>query len=394
MSIIKPLGIQKIEILKTEKTLILNPEELVYYAVNQNETLISISKKNGINASYLQRLNGLKDDKIYPGQVLYIKRPLERPKKVNNIKNLKPFENNISSDKNKEVKLPSLMLDQNVSKEWEEYQFRETTCTFLGFTENIKINDPKLNIEIDHCLTGVTLVLDHQAFSPDGINTLPKIPRKNWTHFYTLYFNGDGRLVKGELNLYVYTTQVQNVGSGSYSNENKIISPIDMKNSKMISTHDDLFLKDIIEFENGDIFEMKNKDNQTFKKTLEAISIFNRRAGMNFIYAEIKKEKEKVAKTLAIANLIALPFDIPKIQQLQKMIGVIFYLIGLEQLAESFTEDDSKLKGPIMLSPIFYYDYEIKDSGNGYKKQIQTGFETLDSYKLWESYESIGLIKK
>ncbi|MFP3591829.1 hypothetical protein SB689_07700 [Chryseobacterium sp. SIMBA_038] len=37
----------------------------------------------------------------------------------------------------------------------------------------------------------------------------------------------------------------------------------------------------------------------------------------------------------------------------------------------------------------FFYDYEIKDFGNGYKKQVQTGFETYDSYNLWESYDDI-----
>lgn len=396
MSIVKPLRIQDVEALKSEDATksSSNSVENLYYAVNQNETFNSIARKFGLNPYHLQRLNGLKENKIYPGQVLYLKRPLEPSKKVRNLKKLKPFQDNIQLNKNKEIKLPVLLALPNQTKEWEEYQFRNTTFGLMGFTENIAITDQHLNQQIDHCLTGVTLILDHQAFSPDGVNDLPKNPKKNWTHFYTFYFNGDGRLVQGELNLYTYITQVQNVGSGPYSNENKIISPIETKKSKLISSHEDLFIKDLIEFDNGDIFEMAQDRNQVFKKMLEVVSIFNRRAGMNYIYAEIKKEKDKIAQVLAIANLISLPFEIPKLASLQKVIGVIFYLIGLEQLAESFTEKDSEFKGPVMLSPIFFYDYEIKDFGNGYNKQVQTGFEKYDPYKLWETYESIGLKKK
>lgn len=391
MSIIKPLGIQDIKALTKEdptQTPSIDFENL-YYAVNQNETLNSISRKFGINPSNLQRLNGLKENKIYPGQVLYLKRPLESPKKIKNIKNLKPIQNEVSSNKNKEIQLPILYSDSNSPKEWEEYQFRHTTFGFLGFTENIPIKNDQLNLNLNHCLTGITLILDHQAFSPDGVNTLPKIPRKNWTHFYTLYFDGDGRLVEGELNLYIYTTQVQNVGSGSYANETKIISPVDISKSKMISTHEDVFINGMLKFDNGDIFDMKKDENQIFNKTLRSISNFNRMAGMNYVYAQIKDEKDKVAKALAIAGLISLPFEIPAVASLQKVIGIIFYLIGLEQLIESFNEDAAEFKGPIMLSSAFFYDYEIKDFGNGYKKQVQTGFETYDSYNLWESYDDI-----
>lgn len=384
--LISPIYKYRIEEVKNKKN--------TYYAVNADETLDSISQKFGIPSYELKKMNGLKTNQIYPGQVLYLNKPKENTKRVLNTKNLKPIQVNDSLEKKMEIKNPIFSSNVGTSKEWEEYQYRSTTYGFLGFTESKQLEEKESKLKIDHCLTAVTLILDHQAYSPDGENTLPKIPRKNWTYFYTLYFDGDGKLVLGEKNQYIYTTQIQNVGSGPYANENKIISPIDKNQAKMISTHEDLFLNQIIKFNDGTVFDMKEVDNQVFKKVLETISIFNRRGGMNYIYSSIKEEKEKVAKVLGIANLIALPFDIPKITNLQKVVGIIFYLLGMEQLIESFNEDTEEYKGPIMLSPIFFYDYEIKDFGNGNKKQILTKFETLESSNIWESYQDIGLTKK
>lgn len=172
----------------------------VYYVVNQGENLQGIVRKFDLSINEIKKLNGLKNETVYNGQVLYLKKPKETFVRLKSTKNLKP-EYSSSNSQNRKIEAP--VIKDDTSNEWEEYQYRNTTMGFLGFTENIGIEDKELKKKIDHCLTAVTLILDHQAYSPDGVNTLPKIPRKNWTHFYTLYFNGDGSLVLGEKNLYI-----------------------------------------------------------------------------------------------------------------------------------------------------------------------------------------------
>lgn len=389
MRAIKALGAQKALGLGSS---IDNNKVPVYYAVNDGDTLQEIANTFNLYEENIKKINGLKDNTIYSGQILYLKQPEQSKKQnysqKNHFNNIQPFK--VQDSRNSSIKnsLPESLI-QNKTNEWEEYEYRETLCCYFGFTENRKLSD-----NLFHCLTAVTLILEHQAFTPDGDNILPKIPKKNWTNFYTFYFNSDGYLVLGEKNTYIYTTQVQNVGSGAYANEEKIISPIDRLSSKLVTTHNDLFEKNIIKFDDDTVFLLTEENNKPFYKVLQSVSIFNRLTGINYIYSLIKDEKDKVAKIIGIGNLISLPFEIPKIVTLQKFIGVIFYLIGLEQLIESFGEDDSEYKGPIMLSPINYYQYERKNFASGNDQQVLVSSESSNSYNIWESYQSIGLIKK
>jgi len=362
----------------------------LFYVVNDKDSLHSISEMYNLSTYDLKRINGLKDNKIYLGQVLKLKnkqiiKKFEKKNDENELK--KENQKFILSDKKfTPVNVKPMTSDEKFPYEKSEY--RDSYYMDFGFTTDIKLSDG-----LFYCLNGICWIEHHECYE----NNEQEAIKQHYVYVNTFYINKLGEVVLGKQIVLDFVTQAQKVPNGGfYAYEVKILSPgIKKTTYPYLSTgkilHDEIFKERKYKFTSGYIYDIA--DNDKSYNMLKMISIINRTTDTNAIYAAVQQKQEEVENILNIISVAAIPFEIPSkfTKYLQKGLEFLAYAIDLDG-GFGFSDKFFDTRGPIPLSPIYLKKFRKVEAKDGYGNPIG-GYEQIQSGKT-EVYDEDFLMEE
>nr|MBP7172876.1 LysM peptidoglycan-binding domain-containing protein [Cloacibacterium sp.] len=129
-----------------------NTNDYLFHAVNAGDTLSLIANIFKISTNELKKINGLKNEKIYLGQVLKLKNKetIKEFEKKNREKELKKETEKITLADEKFSPVNVNYSFEGVEFPYEKSEFRDTYYMDFGFTTDLRLSDG-----LFYCLNGI-----------------------------------------------------------------------------------------------------------------------------------------------------------------------------------------------------------------------------------------------
>lgn len=380
MSAIKRLGIQKEESLKKGNTdSHLNNNGFsgqLFHVVNLKENLLSISQKYKMSPNELKKINGLKEDKIYLGQVINLqnKNIIQNFESINNEKAFRKKANKSNSPKDLLINNIKYKSNLNIEYPFESFKFRDRYYMSFGFTTNLFLEDG-----LNYCLNAICWIEHHECYETHEQGTL----KTHFIYINIFFINKLGEIVSGKQIHLNFKTQAQKVpNAGAYAYELKLLTDIEKTVHQYLSKgkklHEEIFIEKKYKFEGGAEFNFSDKD--FAYNILKKASINNRTSDTNCIYSAVGEKKEEFENILDWISIAAIPFDVPLkfIKPLQKVLEFIAYASDLDSQTK-IIDKLFDMRGPFPLSLIYQTSYALEQFVDPYGttiggyKQIQKG---------------------
>ncbi|MDR6404842.1 MULTISPECIES: LysM peptidoglycan-binding domain-containing protein [Chryseobacterium] len=406
MSIIKPLGLSKIEALGGSSNNNKDVKNLLFHVVNPGESITKISELYNIFPSELKKYNKLTDDKTYIGQVLKInkKEIIKDAERKNNEKEIKkPIIKKSENLDNYTTEVQKFISDQNSLFAYENFKMRDRYYMDFGFTENLVMYDEDFKSDINFCMNAICWIEHHECYDTHEIDAI----KNHFIYVNVFYVNKVGKVLLGKQIHLDFKTQSQKVPQGGfYSYEKKLLTPINKNKydylSKGKNLHSEIFIEKKYKFAIGG--EIPINDNNRAYKQLMSASMRNIFGDTNHIYAAVGEKKEKLDEILDWISIAAIPVEIPLkfIKPIQGLLEIIAYASDVDsktKIIDKFFDE----RGPIPLSPIYHDYYEKPDifdgSGTpigGYKQILRSSEKYEEDFIMEEILELLqeDIIKK
>lgn len=352
----------------------LNNINHLFHVVNDKDSLHSISEMYNLSIYDLKRINGLKDDKVYLGQVLKLKNKqiIKEFEKQNRERELKKETQKINLSDKKFIPVNVKPMESDTEFPYEKSKFRDSYYMDFGFTTDIKLSDG-----LFYCLNGICWIEHHECYESKEQEAV----KQHYVYVNTFYMNKLGEIILGKQIVLDFITQAQKVPNGGfYGYEVKVLSPGIRKTiypylSTGQALHDEIFKDRKYKFASGYIYDIA--DNDKSYNILKMISIINRTTDTNAIYAAVQQKQEEVEDILNIISVAAVPFEIPSkfTKYLQKGLEFLAYAIDIDG-AFGFSDKFFDTRGPVPLSPIYLKNFEKVEAKDGYGNPIG-GYEQI-----------------
>lgn len=361
----------------------------LFHVINDGETLSLIAKKFKSSLHDLKKINGLKDEKIYLGQVL----------KLKNKELIKDFENRNHEKEFKEEKEKILLTDKkfvpinakytanNIEFPYEKSNFRDSYYMDFGFTTNLKLSDGLI-----YCLNGISWIEHHECYDAIGQDMV----KKHYVYVNTFYMNKLGEVILGKQVYLDFVTQRQKIPhTDAYSYKIKLLSPVQKSVYDYVSSgkklHDEIFIERKYKFASGYTYDIS--DNDRCYNVLKNASIINRATDTNCIYVAVQEKKEEVENIFNIISVAAIPFEIPLkfVRYIQTALEFIAYAIDWDGMI-GFSDNFFNTRGSVPLSPIYHKFFKKIDAIDSYGNSVE-GYKQRQEGKT-EVYEEDFLMEE